>query len=408
MSFVSSKKVKGHFLSFFGILALCPDSVCLIYVSNEIPHGALLALRYSMNCVVSSLLYVIACRLKDLPICAGFVKNGRRGVLAGFCFALVHVCVTYAFVVENAATVLIVLATSPIWAAIASYIFLSETPPFRTVLCGCICLSCVTYMCLDKMLNREVEENVCVGHKNGASGCRDCCDERFSNLKQYNKCVDICMNDGDVGISGSVLGLFAAILAAISFGVYFMLLRMISLDGKDEDNDEKLEGNPDENTSQPTQEREWVHEDVAREATKGEYKAGGLLQVLPCDILAALFAAVVGACLIRDEISLGLEAGLVLFVNSAIILPVSFTLLTLSPAYISAPEVSLYCLIETVIGPLFVWLGGYEKPGKADFVGGSILLTSLAVNSILGIREESHVCIPESEGDHSEDMANDC
>lgn len=406
--------LKGHLLSFLGILILCPDSLCVIYVSNAIHHGPLVALRYTMNCIVSCLFYIILCCLEDIPFSVGFVRNGRRGVAAGFCFAVVHLCVTYAFIVESTATVSIILASSTIWAAIFSFIFLSEIPPLRTILCGFVCLSCVAYMCVDTMVNEAVEENVCVGRKNGVSGCRDCCDERFSNVKQYNKCVDLCMNDGDVKKSGSVLGLFSAIVAAIGFGLYFVLLRMISLNGENDDRGGKFEGIHDENNEEGGLEeggncRNWkvggelAHDDAVTGVIKDKRKIEGLLQVLPCDILAALFAAMIGACFIRDEIVLSLNVGLVLFVNSAIILPVSFTLLTLSPAYISASEVSLYCLIETVVGPLFVWLGGYESPGKANFIGGSILLTSLAVNSMLAAREDSFVnVISESESEEKD------
>ena len=382
---INLESLKGHLLSFFGILTLCPDSLCLIYLSNAIPHGTLLALRYTLNCIMSTLLYVVVCDVEAVPMNMGFVTNGLRGVQAGVCFAIVHVCVTYAFIVENAATVLIILSSSPIWAAISSYVFLSEVQPLRTILCGLVCLSCVTYVFLDKMLNRGVEENICVGHRDGLSGCRDCCNEHFSNAKQYDKCADLCMNDGDVEKSGSVLGLFAAILASISFGVYFMLLRMIFKDEENKDIDED-----------PYAEIEFVYElsdrvrrDSFEEAAKDNKIMRRLLLALPCDILASLLAAMIGVCLIRDELTMEWNIGLVLFVNSAIILPVSFTLLTLSSGFIPAPEVSLYCLIETVIGPFLVWLGGYEKPSKADIIGGSVLLTSLAINSIVGIREYS-------------------
>ena len=393
------RRVKGHCYSFLGILALCPDSVCLIYVSNAMSHhGTLLALRYAMNLSVSSLLYVYVCHQESLPLSLGFVVNGRRGLLAGFCFGIVHICVTFAFIVENAATVLVILASAPIWAALSSYLFLAEAPPFRTILCGLICFGCIIYMFLDKMLNKDVEENACVGYRDGVSGCRDCCDQEFSNLKQYNKCIDLCMNEGDVGKSGSILGLFASLIGAISFGVYFMLLRMLSQEDRNEvgenliNSEEVYDKNKgqyehDEGKGKKKEEIQQDEEDEKYDIQR-EKKIKGLMQVLPCDILAALLATIVGTCMIRYEITMDFKVGLVLFVNSAVILPLSFTLLTLSPAYISAAEVSLYCLIETVIGPLFVWIAGYERPSTVDFIAGSILLMSLAINSFLSMKEE--------------------
>ena len=54
-----------------------------------------------------------------------------------------------------------------------------------------------------------------------------------------------------------------------------------------------------------------------------------------------------------------------------------FCLLTIGPAYISAPEVSLYTLIETVLGPVFVYVGGFEAPPVLTVYGGTLLLLAL-------------------------------
>jgi drug/metabolite transporter (DMT)-like permease len=62
------------------------------------------------------------------------------------------------------------------------------------------------------------------------------------------------------------------------------------------------------------------------------------------------------------------------------VLAVGFTLLTIAPTYIPSPEVSLYTLIETVLGPVWVFLGGYESPSIYAVCGGAILLIALAVH----------------------------
>jgi hypothetical protein len=70
----------------------------------------------------------------------------------------------------------------------------------------------------------------------------------------------------------------------------------------------------------------------------------------------------------------------ILIVNGMALLPLSFVLLSIGPAYISAPEVSLYTLIETVLGPVWVWLGGFEAPPVSAMYGGSILILALGVH----------------------------
>lgn len=69
------------------------------------------------------------------------------------------------------------------------------------------------------------------------------------------------------------------------------------------------------------------------------------------------------------------------------ILPVSFAMLTLAPLYIPAAEVSLVILLETVLGPLWVWLVLTEEPSPRALIGGGIVLAALALHSMLGLRD---------------------
>ena len=66
-------------------------------------------------------------------------------------------------------------------------------------------------------------------------------------------------------------------------------------------------------------------------------------------------------------------------VTGAIILPVSFFTLSLASRYTHAANVSLLMLLETVLGPLWVWLGVGERPTLTMMVGGAIVVTSLAL-----------------------------
>lgn len=76
-----------------------------------------------------------------------------------------------------------------------------------------------------------------------------------------------------------------------------------------------------------------------------------------------------------------------LLLLGAVIMPVSFGLITQGPRYIPAPEVSLLMLLEAVLGPLWVWLVLGEAPVLLTWVGGGLLLGAVAVHSALGLRE---------------------
>ena len=80
------------------------------------------------------------------------------------------------------------------------------------------------------------------------------------------------------------------------------------------------------------------------------------------------------------------ETDLVLLaVMGLIVLPVSFGAVTLGPRYIPAPEVSLMLLLETVLGPFWVWLVIDEAPSALAVAGGAVVVATLAVHSALAL-----------------------
>ena len=66
-------------------------------------------------------------------------------------------------------------------------------------------------------------------------------------------------------------------------------------------------------------------------------------------------------------------------VTGCIILPVSFFTLSLASRHTQAANVSLLMLLETVLAPLWVWMGVGERPTVQMGVGGAIVVVSLAV-----------------------------
>lgn len=71
-----------------------------------------------------------------------------------------------------------------------------------------------------------------------------------------------------------------------------------------------------------------------------------------------------------------------------LVVPVSFILISTGPRYLPAPEVGLLMLLETILGPLWVWLVLAETPPPASLIGGVIIVLTLAVNAWLGLKEQ--------------------
>ena len=111
------------------------------------------------------------------------------------------------------------------------------------------------------------------------------------------------------------------------------------------------------------------------------------VSMIPAMAVSGLMVAIIAApwaaptTIDRDDIGLLLLLGLVL-------LPVSIALITLGPRYLPAPEVSLIMLLETALGPLWVWLSLGEQPSWQALVGGGILVVTLAVHSLLALARE--------------------
>jgi drug/metabolite transporter (DMT)-like permease len=62
-------------------------------------------------------------------------------------------------------------------------------------------------------------------------------------------------------------------------------------------------------------------------------------------------------------------------------------LLVLASRALLAPEIALLGLLEVVLGPLWVWLGAGEEPGRSTLAGGAIVLTALAGNELAALRQ---------------------
>jgi drug/metabolite transporter (DMT)-like permease len=66
-----------------------------------------------------------------------------------------------------------------------------------------------------------------------------------------------------------------------------------------------------------------------------------------------------------------------------LILPLSFVTLSYAARFVPSSTVSLIMLLETVLGPLWVWWGINEAPSATMLIGGGIVLTCLSVFLIL-------------------------
>jgi drug/metabolite transporter (DMT)-like permease len=74
-----------------------------------------------------------------------------------------------------------------------------------------------------------------------------------------------------------------------------------------------------------------------------------------------------------------------------------FLFLTIGSRYIPAAEVALFALSESVLNPLWVWIGVNEIPGRYTLYGCSIVLVSVIAYSLIAIRKERQVAFESDE-----------
>ncbi len=115
-------------------------------------------------------------------------------------------------------------------------------------------------------------------------------------------------------------------------------------------------------------------------------RSGKSVNMIPANLLgnllvvpAALLAGAQPASVAAPDITFLLLLG-------GIVLPISFTMITLGPRYLPAPEVSLILLVETILGPIWVWLALGEIPHPSTLVAGLLIVGTLVVHTMLSLR----------------------
>jgi drug/metabolite transporter (DMT)-like permease len=66
---------------------------------------------------------------------------------------------------------------------------------------------------------------------------------------------------------------------------------------------------------------------------------------------------------------------------------VPFVLVTIAPRFITAAEVNLFFLMETILGPLWVWFVILEQPSIETIIGGILIIITITIHSILSLKK---------------------
>ena len=105
-------------------------------------------------------------------------------------------------------------------------------------------------------------------------------------------------------------------------------------------------------------------------------------------------AAVIGKLFVAIFATLFIES-FILSRNDLVIVPlmcilcvaIPFVLVTIAPRFIPAAEVNLFFLLETIIGPIWVWFIIKEQPSVETLIGGIVIIFTIAIHSFYKLRK---------------------
>ncbi|SVB21518.1 uncharacterized protein METZ01_LOCUS174372 [marine metagenome] len=110
------------------------------------------------------------------------------------------------------------------------------------------------------------------------------------------------------------------------------------------------------------------------------------ISLVPSAMVGKLMVALI-ALLFVDKLKLEGNDLTIIPLMCVMCVAIPFVLITLAPRYITAAEVNLFFLLETILGPLWVWLVIHEQPSIETIIGGIVIIGTIAVHSILALRE---------------------
>ena len=108
--------------------------------------------------------------------------------------------------------------------------------------------------------------------------------------------------------------------------------------------------------------------------------------LVPAAVVGKLFVALFALFFIDSFILV--EKDLIIIPLMCILcVAIPFVLVTIAPRFIPAAEVNLFFLLETIIGPIWVWFVIKEQPSLETLIGGMAIITTIAIHSFLKLRK---------------------
>ena len=115
-------------------------------------------------------------------------------------------------------------------------------------------------------------------------------------------------------------------------------------------------------------------------------RKGRAVNMLPVVILGTMLGGLNAAFMSGWALSISLHDVALLFVWGALLSGVVHAIFAWSSRHVPGAELTLLILIEFILSPMWVWLFAGEEPSRATLIGGVLVIASVASRALLSFR----------------------
>ena len=110
------------------------------------------------------------------------------------------------------------------------------------------------------------------------------------------------------------------------------------------------------------------------------------MNLIPSAMIGKLLISLI-AIIFVDNLILEKNDLLIVPLMCVMCVAIPFVLITVAPRYITAAEVNLFFLLETILGPIWVWLVIKEQPSIEIIIGGVVIIVTIAAHSGFSLKK---------------------
>ena len=108
--------------------------------------------------------------------------------------------------------------------------------------------------------------------------------------------------------------------------------------------------------------------------------------LVPSAVVGKLFVAIIAAFFV-ENFELSNKDLIIVPAMCVLCVAIPFVLVTIAPRFITAAEVNLFFLLETILGPIWVWMVIKEQPTIETIQGGLVIILTIAIHSAIAIKK---------------------